>query len=283
MEKNPFDQLFYELTNLVVTYSSRNKAQEPQDFHFVTVPEPNFDHPFVMRLNLYYYNWLGNDYEYMITEYHEAALTEVIYLTPEQIVSQIQRLRIVEVKYSQFWEWYNDISKTYKQSDFDYIDLILALHDFFNIPKVEANGPYAKDFMQDLYEIVTIKHKHLIKFIAEGNKIILNNDGLNTTTEKISTVEIDNILNDMFSLVSFELETLRDNLFGKLTYIPLNYIGSKHTLWNNLGKLRSAGIDRVTIASVFSKYCKWQRTIASEPVSLGYDEIYKKIGKKGAN
>jgi hypothetical protein len=87
----------------------------------------------------------------------------------------------------------------------------------------------------------------------------------------------------MFTLTDFELTTLKDNLSGNYKYIGLTYTGKKEALWNYLSKLLTAGIDRNIIAKVFSEYCKWKSSQISESKTLTYDEIYKKIGKKGTN
>lgn len=123
------------------------------------------------------------------------------------------------------------------------------------------------------YEIMDV----LSKFVDE-HTVSLHKDH----SAQPEGISVDDILNDIFSLTTSELENLKNNLLknGK-QYISLTYIGTKAKLWTDLGKLLSAGIKRNEISRVFSEYCYWQKSTASVKNKLDSEEIYKKIGKKG--
>lgn len=130
--------------------------------------------------------------------------------------------------------------------------------------------------------------KQIIEFFNDPDKpfeteVDIHQNSTQPTKERDnqqSTI-VDNILKDMFNLSNPELENLKLNLMNNgRHYVSLTYIGSKTKLWKDLAKLRSAGVDRKEIARVFSDYCMWKKSTASQTINLDPGEIYKKIDKK---
>jgi hypothetical protein len=137
-------------------------------------------------------------------------------------------------------------------------------------------------FDDDVRQVLLSNQSMMIFFNAV---VVYLNDVLpkeNQNEIGLST-NIDDILNKMFTLTDSQLTTLKKNLSGNFSYIGLTYIGKKISLWNDLAKLLTAGIDRKFIARVFSEYCKWQSSQVSESKTLNINEIYRKIDKKGTN
>lgn len=130
--------------------------------------------------------------------------------------------------------------------------------------------------------LLAIKQEHIAEYCQIRTKELdahLSKGNDNGTQPK--GLSVDDILNNMFTLTSLELENLKNNLTkNDKQYISLNYIGTKKSLWEDLGKLLSTGIDRNEISRVFSEYCYWQKSTAGKSNKLEYDEIYKKIGRK---
>lgn len=179
-----------------------------------------------------------------------------------QLVSQL-RLNIKRINPEKYWTELDQI-----REEFNYIHSIMdepAGNDYKKLEASKFKYSFKSDLIQDLIKTIEEYPKQQPKTITE-----------NPLIESLS-----DILNNMFPLAKFELETLINNLHGNNTYIALNYKGTKTKLWKDLGKLRRTGIDRNVIAFVFSKYCTWQRTVSSESKTLNYNEINKKLKLKG--
>jgi hypothetical protein len=166
-----------------------------------------------------------------------------------------------------------ELLKEFKDS-FTKIETVLNKMKFIKYTTNDTNTSKLIDVINQFCE-----YSILCRFFSE--QIIEFNQPINISALPDGLI-IDDILNSMFSLTTAELENLKNNLFNKgRQYISLTYIGTKASLWIDLGKLLSAGIDRNEISRVFSEYCHWQKSTASAQFELNSDEIYKKIVKKG--
>lgn len=165
--------------------------------------------------------------------------------------------------------------------------------ELLNIEAPEGKYKYLMNLLFDIQaaandideiEMLYYKDSGLLEYLEaeiERAKFSETNQPIQATGTKPEGRLVDDILNNMFTLTSLELENLKNNLTkNDKQYISLNYIGTKKSLWEDLGKLLSTGIDRNEISRVFSEYCYWQKSTAGKSNKLEYDEIYKKIGRK---
>lgn len=152
-----------KLVELYITSTGYILEYTPED-------TPGLPHKKAMFLSLQHYDQHQSNYEFNLIQLQQAAITELIKLSPEQIRLQLNRLDQWDKRFKRFWKWYKEIFKKFREGELQFIDLEIKLESFFNVRKYKE-ALISQDFIFDLHDAAMFKHNCLKGLLSQVNSI----------------------------------------------------------------------------------------------------------------
>ncbi len=183
-------------------------------------------------MSLEHYDQSTSNYEADTAEIRRLALTVILLLSKEQIQFTVNRLQLINEKLTDFWKFYSEQFKKYRENEFSTDEFIYYLGGYFtlNIPK---NGIHTSsmgrvnDFLVNLHDAVMFKQggvKYILYEIKSITNILPNLTGTNeeraeqepqVTNGKLSYKWLDNDLDKFYEslkgkyIIDTELEDFK--------------------------------------------------------------------------
>jgi hypothetical protein len=127
--------------------------------------------PILKLLDLSHYNSKKSDYDNHMKRLQQEALTEISFLSTEQLTNQLKRIEQIENRLSVAYNLYHEFSDSFSSNKLTALDIDMKLPAFFIVPP-HNDGQITQDFLYDMQDALMYKHGSIKGFISQIKKLI---------------------------------------------------------------------------------------------------------------
>ena len=211
---------------------------------FTPKDNPNIDFRIVQCIDLSHYSDTDeSNYEADLRELQQLAITDLLNQTQEIIKRQLNRIVLLENRFSRFWELYKDLHKDFREQKFETEDIIMKIERLFIVPKYKK-GIISESFIRHLHHAIMFKHGMLSGFGEQVKKVLQIDEKEIQHKPKIAKIKDDkNFSHKEIAIAYFVMEIL-------ITPENADGILKKHSQYKSVDKLLQ---NRVSTVSVLTK------------------------------